>query len=414
MNDIKTTTLESVLEVNNFARRHRHLKVFSKATVVKMHAFEFFKWISSPINKFFHNRAFQAIGRFVESIVLSITKTLPILSPQKKIVLQSTLLASAAFLVSTLSPGVGINVIEMDYSSEYINEYSLPGDVLVADENGYLVKINPQTDKASRIGMTDYAVHTVEGGQSLSQIAEEYGVNVETIMWENKLANANTLRVGQKLVIPPVSGVSYKIASGDTLDKIAKKYSVTKEAIIAQNGLEGEMVVKGQSLFLPGAKPIIPVSTIAANSRVRSVSATGTKSYASVSASDAAPSVGKIFIYPTAGAITQYYHAGHYAIDIADRSKPAIWAAGGGTVVKASSGTWGGGYGNHVIIDHGNGIKTLYAHMDSLNVYEGQVVNQGDVIGIMGNTGRVYGATGIHLHWEVIDNGVKKNPTLYY
>jgi len=114
------------------------------------------------------------------------------------------------------------------------------------------------------------------------------------------------------------------------------------------------------------------------------------------------------------GSITNGYKAGHYAIDIADRSKPAVWAAGGGTVVKASSGTWGGGYGNHVIIDHGNGVKTLYAHLDSLNVYDGQAVSQGDVIGIMGNTGRVYGATGIHLHWEVIDNGVKKNPTLYY
>jgi len=414
MNDIETTTMESLLEVNHFARRHRHLKVFSKATLVKMHALEFFKWLSSPISKFFHNRAFQAVVKFAEAVSQSIAKTLPVLSPQKKIVLQSALLALAAFLVSTLSPGVGINVIEMDYSSEYINEYSLPGDVLVADENGYLVKINPQTDEASRIGMTDYAVHTVEGGESLSQIAEEYGVNVETIMWENKLANANTLRVGQKLVIPPVSGISYKIASGDTLDKIAKKYNVTKEAIIAQNGLEGETVVKGQSLFLPGAKPIVPVSTIASGSKARYVSATGTKSYASVSRYDATPSVGRIFIYPTMGSITNGYKAGHYAIDIADRSKPAVWAAGGGTVVKASSGTWGGGYGNHVIIDHGNGVKTLYAHLDSLNVYDGQAVSQGDVIGIMGNTGRVYGATGIHLHWEVIDNGVKKNPTLYY
>ena len=414
MNDIKTTTLDPALEVNHFARRHRHLKVFSKATVVKMHFLDFLKWISSPINKVLHNRVFQAIRKFAEGITISIAKTLPILSPQKKIILQSILLGGAIFMVGSLSPGVGIDMIQMSYSKEYVNEYSLPGDVLVADESGYLVKINPQTDKASRIGMTDYAVHTVAGGQSLSVIAEMYGIKVETIMWENKLANANTLRVGQKIIIPPVNGLSHKIASGDTLDKLAAKYKIEKEAIIAQNGLDGETLVKGQTLFLPGAAQIAPVNTIASNSKARSVSATGTKSYASVSSSSSTPSVGKIFIYPTAGAITQYYHAGHYAIDIADRSKPPIWAAGGGTITKASSGTWGGGYGNHVIIDHGNGVKSLYAHMDSLNVYEGQYVNQGDVIGIMGNTGRVYGATGIHLHWEVIDNGVKKNPTLYY
>lgn len=411
MNNIETTTLESALEVNNFARRHRHLKIFSKTALIKFHVCDFIKWLFSPVSRFLHNRFFQAINVFFLSIRRSIAKTLPVLSPQKKIVLQVTMLSFAAFLVSSLSPGVIMNPVEMTYFDEYINEYSMPGDVLVADENGYLVKINPQTDKANRIGMTDYAVHTVEGGESLSLIAEEYGVSIETIMWENKLGNANSLRVGQKLIIPPVSGLSYKIVSGDTLDKLAKKYNVAKEAIIAQNGLDGETLIKGQSIFLPGAKPIVPVNVIAANSRVRTLS---TKSYASVSSSNATPSVGKIFIYPTGGSITQYFRAGHYAIDIADSSRPAVWAAGNGTVTKASSGTWGGGYGTHVIIDHGDGIQTLYAHLDSLNVYEGQQVTQGDVIGIMGNTGRVYGRTGIHLHFEVIINGVKKNPTLYY
>ena len=99
---------------------------------------------------------------------------------------------------------------------------------------------------------------------------------------------------------------------------------------------------------------------------------------------------------------------------------PAVWAAASGVVVKANTGCGsrtpkcGGGYGNHVIIDHGDGVKTLYGHLDSLNVKVGDNIKQGEVIGIMGNTGRVYGATGIHLHWEVIINGVKKNPIGYY
>ena len=101
-------------------------------------------------------------------------------------------------------------------------------------------------------------------------------------------------------------------------------------------------------------------------------------------------------------------------MDIGDRSRPPVWAAGGGTIVKASSGTWGGGYGNHVIVDHGGGLQSLYAHLGTLNVYKGQYVNQGDILGMMGNTGRVYGVTGIHLHWEVRKNGVKHSPYNYY
>ena len=164
--------------------------------------------------------------------------------------------------------------------------------------------------------------------------------------------------------------------------------------------------------YMPGAKPLNSSITVAGDYRTSSV--TRSVSYASVSSSSATPIVGRVFIFPTTGKITQGYRAGHYAIDISDTSKPPIWAAGSGNVTKASSGTWGGGYGNHVVIDHGNGLQTLYAHFDSLNVYEGQWVNQGDVIGIMGNTGRVYGRTGIHLHWEVIQDGVKQYPPDYY
>lgn len=317
-----------------------------------------------------------------------------------------------ALVATSFSPGGTFTSASMSYANEYISAYSVPGDVLVADEEGYLVKINPQTETSNRAGLNDYAVHTVESGESLSIIASRYGVKSETIMWENNLANANSLRIGQKLLVPPVNGISYKVASGDSLEKIAKKYSVSVEAIVAQNGLESEVINRGQALFLPQAKPLIPVN-VASNDRAV-VGSRSVRSYANATPSTSTPAVGRIFIFPTRGKVTQGFHAGHYALDIADRGRPPVWAAGGCTVIKASSGTWGGGYGNHIIIDHGNGVQTLYAHMDSLNVSAGQWVSQGDVIGIMGNTGRVYGATGIHVHWEVIDNGVKKNPYNYF
>lgn len=117
-------------------------------------------------------------------------------------------------------------------------------------------------------------------------------------------------------------------------------------------------------------------------------------------------------MWPTSGMISQYYRAGHYAIDISNREKPMVVASKAGTVTTAANG-WNGGYGNYVIIDHGDGMQTLYAHCDYLTVEVGDTVDAGDVIGRMGNTGRVYGATGIHVHYEVRVNGTKQNPLAY-
>jgi len=108
---------------------------------------------------------------------------------------------------------------------------------------------------------------------------------------------------------------------------------------------------------------------------------------------------------------TQYYHYGHYAIDCAAPVGTPLYAAESGTVTKVSTGSWGGGYGNHIVIDHGNGLKTLYAHMNVVYVSEGQWVGRGENIGEMGNTGR---STGPHVHFEVIKNGVKQNPLSYF
>ena len=149
--------------------------------------------------------------------------------------------------------------------------------------------------------------------------------------------------------------------------------------------------------------------------------ATNTSNYSSTYTSSVAPPSQQYYdlpvsaegwVRPTQGRITQGFRGGHYAYDVADTSKPPILAAAGGTVIKASSGTWGGGYGNHVIIDHGNGYQTLYAHAEVLYVNVGDSVSQGQVIAKMGNTGSVYGRTGIHLHFEITYNGTKLNPSV--
>jgi len=408
-------TTENTVEVNKFARRTRHLRIFSRKGILKLHVFDFLKSMIKPLTAITKTSSYAYLRRFFIAVQLLIEDIVPV-APQKRVLFQAGVVAAVTLMVTSLTPGGSLSAASMDYSVDYISAYSLPGDVLVSDEDGYLIKINPQTDDSNRIGMTDYAVHTVADGENLSIIAQQYGVSSSTIVWENaNVPNANSIKIGQKLMIPPVDGVGYKVGSGDTLSKISTKFDISVDSIIAQNGLESELIAKGQELFLPGAEPIAPAIPIASSYRTGTISRDArATSYVNAAPSSAAPLVGKIFIYPTRGSITQGYHAGHYAIDIADRSMPPIWSPAGGTITKVSTGTWGGGYGNHVVVDHGGGLKSLYAHMDSVNVSNGQWVNQGDVLGVMGNTGRVYGATGIHLHWEVIQDGVKQYPGNYY
>ncbi|MBI4975807.1 M23 family metallopeptidase [Candidatus Peregrinibacteria bacterium] len=404
--------MENTLQVNKFARRVRHFKIFSKVELAKIYTFDFLGFTISPFTRVARVPFVVKTVAVFSSIKQRIIDVIPV-APTKKLIFDAVVLSVMTVFVTSLNFGGSISAASIDYSSDSVGSYAVPGDVLVADEEGYLVKMNPQTDNATRIGMTDYAVHIVSSGETLSMIAAKYRVGTDTIMWENNLANVNSLRIGQKLLIPPVDGISYQVNKGDSLEKVAKKYNIASSAIIAQNNLLDKTLTKGQIVFLPGAKPI--ASDKAESSSFRVVSATrGVDRTTTAAKSSASPAVGKIFIFPTHGVITQGFSSRHYGIDIADSSKPAIWAAASGKVIKVSVGTWGGGYGTHVIIDNGSGIQTLYGHMSKVNVTEGQFVNQGDVIGIMGNTGRVYGVTGIHLHWEVMINGVKRDPRNYY
>lgn len=391
------TTVYQLEQVNKDAQKERHLKVFTVFFVLKKYLNGFLSIFTFPFN-------------YVRSLNLFSFHVLPI-APSKRLISQAVIFSVILFSLSGLSPSNNFSTVSMTYAADYIDTYSLPGDVLIADTDGYLMKINPQTGSASRIGMTDYALHAVESGETLSQIASRYSLGVETIMWENNIGNANMVVAGQKLIIPPVDGISYTTKTGDSLLKLSEVYKIDVDRIVAQNNLTTDTLAIGQHLFLPGAKPIIvakPVSVASSGSRPSSSSS------ATMYSSSSVPVGTKPFIYPTRGNITQGYRAGHYAIDIADTGKPPVWAAGSGTISKAYSGGWGGGYGNHVIISHSDGLETLYAHLDHLTVSEGQWVNQGDVVGQMGNTGRVYGSTGIHLHWEVIKNGVKQYPGNYY
>jgi murein DD-endopeptidase MepM/ murein hydrolase activator NlpD len=275
-------------------------------------------------------------------------------------------------------------------------------EIYILSDSGFVLKPATQTSKGDRSTANEVIDYTVEPGDTIFGIAAKFSLHAQTVIDNNPgTSKWSTLKIGKKLKILPVDGILHTFTSKDKLTTVAKKYKVKVEDVLRQNKLSESDLIVDKTLIIPGAKkPVV----------VRSVWKGG-------SAPRYAPSIytGLIsgsYIWPANGKITQYYHRWHYALDIANRNKGPIYAVANGVVIKAQGG-WNGGYGRMIIIDHGNGLKTLYAHNEKLYVKVGDNVSQGQTIAWMGNTGRVRGATGIHLHFEVIHNGIKKNPLAY-
>lgn len=239
--------------------------------------------------------------------------------------------------------------------------------------------------------------YTVNQGDTLSSVAQKFGVSEDTVRWQNNLTR-DQIKVGQVLQILPVTGVLHKVQKGDTVYSIAKKYDADAQAIVDfpfntfANDETFELAI-GQTVVVPdGVRPADIISSPVA--RIRQTT----------------PNAGAVagsgnFAWPAAGTITQNFVWYHPGLDIANRAAPDVLAADSGIVVYAAC--IPGGYGCHVIVDHGNGYRTLYAHFSRIYVSAGQGVVRGAALGKMGSTGR---STGTHLHFEVTRNGVKLNP----
>ena len=268
------------------------------------------------------------------------------------------------------------------------------------------------SEAGHRLAYSKSISHTVAEEESLNSIAKLYGISIDTIRWTNGLEGDEVIHPGQSLLILPVDGVLHMVKRGQSLLKIAALYDVPVDTIRSQNQLDAERIYAGQQIIIPGGVPLVertPLTTVAGASRTEVVPRPPRPTQPPEAAPP--PSYG-IFQKPCDCTYTQYYRHGHYAVDLSRNGGGPIFAAEDGIVIRADHG-WNGGYGNVVEIDHGNGLVTLYAHNRALHVREGNAVRRGDVIASMGNTGRVYGQTGVHIHFEVILRGVKKNPLLY-
>lgn len=256
--------------------------------------------------------------------------------------------------------------------------------------------IDTQVSSKVRDSIIDY---TVLSGDTVSSVAQKFGVSADTIRWQNNLTG-DKIKVGSTLEILPVTGVAHKVVKGDTVYSIAKKYDAEAQAIVDfpfnsfSNDETFELAI-GQTVIVPDG--VMPTGTGVAVPRARQL----TPDAGTVVASGQ-------FVWPTQGVITQRFSWYHPGIDIANPSLPLDVAADAGTVIYAGWDTTG--YGNMVLIDHGNGYKTRYGHLSQIMVISGQHVNRGDTIGRMGSTGH---STGPHTHFEIYLNGVRVNPLNY-
>jgi LysM repeat protein len=286
-------------------------------------------------------------------------------------------------------------IIAQEFPGQSINPWSVVVAPAVLSASTDNPSIDTQISTKVRDSIIDYKV---QDGDTVASIANKFGISADTIRWENNFTG-DKIKVDQVLKILPVTGVAHTVAKGDTVYSIAKKYDADSQAIVDfpfntfTNDETFELAI-GQIVIVPDG--VMPAGQ-AATPRPRQM----TPNAGAVTASGQ-------FVWPTAGVITQYFSWYHPGIDIANNAEPMDVAADSGRVIYAG---WdSSGYGNMVLIDHGNGYQTRYAHLLQIMVISGQTVQRGQVVGRMGSTGH---STGPHTHFEIILNGVHVNPLKY-
>jgi LysM repeat protein len=224
------------------------------------------------------------------------------------------------------------------------------------------------------------SIYVVRPGDTLPAIAKMFGVTVNTIRWGNDIAG-NTIKVGQTLIILPISGIQHTVKAGDTLQSIAKLHKGDLEEVMQYNNLsKSAKLVVGDIIIVPDGEMV--------TTTVSKPKASGGKS----------PVYEGYYMRPIVGGIKSQGIHGKNGVDLVSNFGANILAAASGEVIVSRSSGYNGGYGAYVVIKHSNGTQTLYAHMSAVTVGVGERVSQGQVVGKMGSTGK---STGTHLHFEI-------------
>jgi murein DD-endopeptidase MepM/ murein hydrolase activator NlpD len=232
--------------------------------------------------------------------------------------------------------------------------------------------------------------YTVRRGDSLSSIAQKFGLRVDTLISYNGIKRARGLLAGTEMRVPSADGLAYTVRRGDTLGGIAGRFGVSLNDLLDWNNLESEVIRIGQALFIPGGR---------------------------LSATQRDMVLGRLFVYPTRGDISSRFgwrinpftgtREHHNGLDISNSAGTPVRAAMAGRVAMVGVNPV---YGKYVIIQHAEGFQTLYAHLHSTSVSRGARVSQSQRIASMGNTGY---STGPHLHFTIFRNNVPVDPLRY-
>ncbi len=251
---------------------------------------------------------------------------------------------------------------------------------------GEVAGFDPEQFEALEVG-----AYTVRTGDTLGAIAARFDLELDTLISFNQIEDVRRLYVGDTYRIPNRDGLLYTVKRGDTIAAIASANGTTINAILDANDLRSELITEGQVLFVPDAR---------------------------LNQTELRIILGELFAWPTQGRFTSHFgmrddpftglRRFHNGIDVANSPGTPIRAAASGRVVHIESQI--GNYGKFVIVRHADGFQTLYGHLSSFSVRTGDYVSRGEVLGLMGNTGR---STGPHLHFSVIHNGTFVDPLRY-
>lgn len=302
------------------------------------------------------------------------------------LVVVAVLLSQVRFEVS------GMSAISVAPGGDPFEEVSYGGPEL--PETTWATIPNPLTNVPKRT-RSEILKYSVQSGDTVSGIAQKFDIRPETIMWANSQLedDPDQLTLGEMLIILPVNGVYHTVKAGETLESIAKKHSATANAIVSfeLNGLQADdALTAGQKVVVPGGKNALVQKQV--------------RAYTGAVPQSAARGTGN-FGWPVSGVITQKFWTFHQGIDVGAPLGTPVTAADAGFVTFAGMDTTG--FGKMILIDHGNGFTTLYAHLDRFAVAVGDSVKKGQLIGRVGNTGR---STGPHLDFRIRQNGVWRNP----
>jgi len=308
------------------------------------------------------------------------------------------------------SQTVGLLEVRLD-EQKIVNLENFGGPrVAVATDGALIPEFSPASVDYEIAEVTSSSgqivVYTVQSGDTISEIAERYGISTNTIRWANGIKKGDSISVNQELVLLPITGIQVEIKEGDTISTIASRYASDAEEIANYNSLTVDETLKvGEKIIIPdgelGAEEVQVATSRREEQTTKEVSEPEQevrKSSPSSSTLAKRKELEEYFIRPVEGVVTQRFHGPYEAFDIGNKVGTPIVAMAEGVVVLSRDSGWNGGYGQYIVIKHPNKTQTLYAHLSKNDVVQGQRVTQGQKIGELGNTGR---STGPHLHFEV-------------